>query len=571
MKRNTVLVILMFLLLNCNSEKQDVPSSENATYADKNAALNLPFRPNILWLVAEDLSPVIPPFGDSTITTPTLSRLAAEGVRYPNLFSPSGVCAPSRAAIAMGMYPARVGAHQMRTGPWYIGQLPKEKIEEYAQYMPEGLVPYEAVPPADARMHSEYLRMAAYYCSNRYKQDYQFIAPATAWDDCSPTAHWRNRRHGQAFFSIFNFEVTHESRIWTKADDSLWIDDKLDIPVPPYLPNTEVGKKDVRRMYSNVKEMDFQVGQILEELEKDNLLDSTIVFWYTDHGGPLPRQKRLCYDSGLKVPMIIRFPNAWRATEVDSQLVSFVDFLPTILSLAGVEPPKNIDGQAFLGKYKASKKRKYIHAAADRFDEKYDMIRAVRDNRFKYLRNYNTEKPYYLAVNYRENMPIMKELLRLKEKGQLTAAQAQWFRPSKSPEELFDTQNDPHELHNLANQARYAEKLEELRQECDQWMEAIEDKGLIPEEAFIQQIWPEKRQPLTAPPVITIKAEKVMLTCATPGASIGYKLIDKNAPSPLSWTIYSKPFILPEGASIEVMAHRIGFAPSDKVTKSNKK
>ena len=171
-------------------------------------------------------------------------------------------------------------------------------------------------------MFSEILRSQGYYCTNNAKQDYQFIKTPTAWDENSRNAHWRKRPIGKPFFSIFNFGVTHESRIWAKSQDSLWVDYNLKVPVPPYLPDTEVGRRDIRRMYSNILEMDYQVGEILKQLEEDGLMDSTIVVWYTDHGGPLPRQKRLLYESGLKVPMIVRFPEKLFAGKRDDRLIS---------------------------------------------------------------------------------------------------------------------------------------------------------------------------------------------------------------------------------------------------------
>ncbi len=279
------LVSLLFIIV-CSACNAPTTSSSAFPYE----------RPNILWLVAEDLSPYIPAFGDSTVHTPNLSRLAAEGIRFTNCFSVSGVCAPSRAALATGMYPNRIGATHMRN----TGNI---------KYLPEGIVPYEANPPAEVKMHSEYLRRAGYYCTNNAKEDYQFKKTLTAWDESSPRAHWRNRKAGEPFFAIFNFGVTHESRIWVKAEDSLWVDADLDVPVPPYLPDNEVGQRDMRRMYSNIMEMDQQVGEILSQLEADGLMENTIIFWYGDHGGPLPRQKRLLYDSGIEVPLIVRYPD----------------------------------------------------------------------------------------------------------------------------------------------------------------------------------------------------------------------------------------------------------------------
>ncbi len=503
-------------------------------------------------------------FGDSTVATPRLSQLAAEGVRYTHVFSPSGVCAPSRAALATGMYPTHIAANHMRTGPWFGPNIPPEVIARAAQFMPPGITPYEAVPPPEAKLHSEYLRRAGYYTTNNAKNDYQFRVPVTAWDENGSDAHWRNRAPGQPFFAIFNFDVTHESQIWQRADDSLWVDPDLDVPVPPYLPDTEVGRRDIRRMYSNIKIMDTQVGDVLDQLEADGLLDSTIVVWYTDHGGPLPRQKRLVYDSGLRVPMIIRFPNQAQAGAVDDQLISFIDFMPTLLSLAGIEPPDHVDGQAFLGPYAASP-RTYIHAAADRFDERYDTIRAVRDHQFKYLRNYAPDQGYYLPVAYREQMPIMQELLRLRDAGELDEYQAQWFRTEKPEEELFDTEADPHELHNLAADPAYADKLAELRAENERWTAAINDTGLRPEPELMAALWPEGEQPVTEAPVAEQQDGQVALHSATDGASIGYQLLQANETPGATWQVYTEPITLEVGEQLVALAHRIGYLPSEQV------
>lgn len=540
-----------FLLLTCivflaACDPKADPDKDQQPYRE------LPFRPNIVWLVAEDLGPYIPPFGDSTVETPTLSRLAAEGIRYTHAFSPSGVCAPSRSAIATGMYPSHIGSMHMRTGG-------------NPAYFAPGLIPYEAVIPPEVRMHGEHLRMAGYYCTNNAKEDYQWKKPVTAWDESSKNAHWRNRAPGQPFFAIFNFEVTHESRIWAKAEDSIWVDENLEVPVPPYLPDNEVGRKDIRRMYSNIKEMDAQVGEIIRQLEEDNLLDSTIIFWYADHGGPLPRMKRLCYDSGLHLPLIIRFPDQRNAGETDDQLVSFVDFKPTILSLAGIQPPSYVDGRAFLGKYATSPQRKYIHGAGDRFDSEYDMIRAVRDHQFKYLRNYRPELSYYMKVKYREQMPIMQELLRMRDAGELNEIQAQWFRDSKPKEELFDCINDPHELHNLAELPQYREKLAELREECDRWMTEIQDKGLLPEPEFLETIWPGQIQPETAKPEFAAEGEKISVSCMTEGASIGYQILPSDAEPGGRWMVYTAPVTVTSGEKLVVQAHRIGYKPSENV------
>lgn len=546
------LSIAMLTLLGC---QQETP---------KDVKLELPKKPNILWLVAEDLSPYIPSFGDSTIQTPNLSRLAAEGVCYDNFYSPSPVCAPSRAAISMGMYPTKIAANHMRTGPWFSPDVSQALMDRMKPYWPEGIPLYDAMPPAGSRMMSEYLRMEGYYCTNNAKEDYQFRRTLTSWDESSNKAHWRNRKDGQPFFAIFNFGVTHESQIWSKAEDSLWIDEHLDIPVPPYLPDTEVGKKDVRRMYSNIKEMDHQVGEILKQLEEDGELDNTIIMWYTDHGGPLPRQKRLLYDSGLKVPMIVRYPNQQLAGTRNDDLISFIDLAPTVLSVAAIAPPKEMDGRAFLGSYQSKEKAKYIYAAADRFDAVYDRNRAVRDKQFKYIKYYNPEKSMFLKVAYREQMAIMQELHRLKEANQLTAAQALWFRTTKPEEELFDTKNDPHELNNLANDPKYADKLKELRTQCEQWVNSLEDTGLIPEKELLAKLWKNGKQPKAAQPLIEQKDGTITLSSPTEGAILGYQLYKTGQPVN-SWSVYTQPFKTNEADSLKVVADRIGFLRSETV------
>lgn len=329
-----------FLLTACSTNKNT--SNENFKTPLK---LQLSDRPNIVWLVTEDMGPYISSFGDNSIQTPNLSRLANEGVRYPNLFSPSGVCAPSRAAIATGMYPTSIGAGHMRT-------------KSHTQLT--GLPAYEAVPPAELKMISELLRIHGYYCTNNSKEDYQFKAPVTAWDESSNKAHWRNRKQDQPFFTIFNFNETHESRLFEPYQQTKVIPIDTKFKVPPYLPDNKIVQRDLWKMYNNIALMDQKVGRILNQLEKDGLLENTIVFFYGDHGGPLPRQKRLIYDAGINTPLIIRFPNQQKAGSWDKQLISFIDFAPTLLSLVGISPPKYMQGQPFLNKKQPNQKN--IHS-----------------------------------------------------------------------------------------------------------------------------------------------------------------------------------------------------------------
>lgn len=557
MKNSHFVLCSLLLFLGCEQavlEEQDSKNQLPFNY-------ELPFRPNIIWLVAEDLSPVIPSFGDSTIQTPNLSRLAAEGVCYDNVYSPSPVCSPSRAALATGMYPTHIGANHMRTGPWFATDIPQTVIDGY-KAKPEGVPFYEALPPTGVRMFSEYLREAGYYCTNNAKQDYQFRCSVTAWDENGKEAHWKKRAAGQPFFSIFNYGITHESQIWARAEDSLWVADDLEVPVPPYLPDTEVGKKDIRRMYSNIKVLDQQVGEMLKELEASGELEKTIIVWYTDHGGPLPRQKRLLYDSGLRVPMIVRFPNQLFAGQRDDRLISFIDFGPTALSMAGIMPPKFLDGKAFLGKYQRAVEPQNIYAAADRFDETYDCNRAVRDHQFKYIKYYAPEKPMFLSVAYREQQAIMRELHRLKDADALTPAQALWFRETKPAEELFDVLKDPFELNNLANDPDYQEKLKEMRSKCQEWVSSFEDTGLIPEKELTEKLRPSGKELKVAMPIIQQSDNKISLKSETEGVTIGYK-INTNSPNADGWKLYTAPIELALGDTLKVVGDRIGYRYSD--------
>jgi N-sulfoglucosamine sulfohydrolase len=561
-KRNSILIL--FFIIACSDEKNTIN------------------RPNIVWLVAEDLGLYIPPFGDSTISTPNLSRMAEEGVRYNNVYSVSGVCSPSRAAIVTGMYPTSIGAHHMRT----LSQQPTAKKK--------GLINYEVVPPPQVKMVSQILRENGYYCTNNKKEDYQFYKSLIAWDESSIYAHWRNRPEDTNFFSIFNFGVTHESNLWDPwyrhfdldpfppkrgigkwweqfagIDKPFYVPDDIEISVPPYLPNNDIVRKDMKRMYSNIVEMDNKVGLILKQLEDDNLLEKTIVVFYTDHGGPLPREKRLLYDSGIRVPMIIRYPNQLRSGETDDRLISFVDFAPTLLSLTNTPIPKYQQGVAFEGKHKPKNNRKYIHAAADRFDEHYDMIRAVRDNRYKYLKNFNPEKPYYLPLEYREKMDSMQELIIMNQNGQLDSLQSQWFRNEKPKEELFDTYVDPFELHNLADNPEYFHKVKELRNECERWMKEVDDKGHMPEQELIKMFWPNKIQPVTSNPIIQKVGDSLVVTCQTKGANIGYKYLNEYVNPLMGWRPYSKPIPYEQGLKFEFKAHRIGFLQSERIIFQN--
>jgi len=326
-------------------------------------------RPNILWLTCEDMSPNLGCYGDPDAVTPNVDRLAARGVRYTQAFAPAGVCAPARSCLITGMYASSIGSHHMRS----IATLPQS-----------------------IRPFTTYLRQAGYFCTNQSKQDYNFKTPPDAWDiGRGAKAHWRSRQTDQPFFAVFNCVDTHESRIRgpTTAKVLLTEAERRDpdrIHLPPYLPDTPLIRRDWARELDLITMMDKAwFPRLMGQLEEDGLADDTIIFFFGDHGVGLPRSKQFVYDSGMRVPLIIYFPPKWQylapagpGSTVD-RLVSFVDFGPTVLSLAGVPIPKHVKGRLFLGT-QATAPRKYVYGIRDRMDERYDMTRTVRDDRFKY-------------------------------------------------------------------------------------------------------------------------------------------------------------------------------------------
>lgn len=501
-------------------------------------------KPNILCITCEDISPYLNCYGDKVARTPNLDKLASEGVKFNNVFGNAGVCAPCRASLITGQYHNSFGANHMRT----------------TSNVPEGLPKYEAVPPPEVKCYPEFMRAEGYYCTNNTKTDYQFEAPITAWDENSRHAHWKHRPGGMPFFSIFNLMTTHESQVWDRANDPVVVRPE-EVKLPPYYPDTYKIRRDVARVYSNVRVMDREVGELITEIKEAGLLDNTIIIFYSDHGGPLPRGKREIYDSGLKVPMIIRFPDKkYAGTEVD-ELISFVDIPPTILSMAGIEPPDYMHGQAFWGEYKAEQPREYIFAARDRMDGQYDMRRAVRDKKFKYIKNFHPEIPCYLDIKFRKNLNTMQELLRLKKEGKLNEDQMYWFREKKAPEELYDITEDPYELKNLADKPEYQKDLQRMRKQVENWMNRIGDTGRMSEEELIKSMWPGGVQPVTQPPRMKKKGEKVQLSSATQGASIAYQINGKGYDKE-HWFLYSEPFQVEKGSRITATAIRIGYKQS---------
>ena len=531
-----------------------------------------PARPNILILMAEDMSARVGVFGDEVAVTPNIDYLAQQGVRYPNTFTAAGVCAPSRAAHIMGMHQISFGAQHMRTSGGPVGS-------------------YRAVPPPNAKAYPELLRAAGYYTWTDSKLDYQFSSiragsgPFTIWNrDGAAYDEWRNRQPGQPFYGLVNLAVTHESGVFTPLGHwpnsvthlLMQVMRAVKLPsvpegepikpsqviVPPYYPDTMAVRSDMARHYNNIAVMDQQVGDILGELEADGLADSTIVIWTTDHGDGLPRAKRDLFDLGIKVPMIIRWPEAFRPegvamNGVDARMVSFVDFAPTLLKLAGVTSPKYLQGQDFVN----DEPREFIYASRDRIDEVLDRQRAVRDSQYKYIRSWQPDQPGGHHLAYRDNMDMMADLWEMLEAGQLNAAQRQWFE-APGEERLFDLKDDPLELNNLAADPAYHQTLERMRAALVAWQGEVEDWSEQPEVEMLAGFQPNGEVQQTRTPTISFLDGQLLLACVTEGASMGYRIEGGE------WQLYNGPIAIAAGVEVEAKAIRYGWEESASLSKT---
>ena len=522
---------------------------------------------NIVWLSVEDMSPWINPYGDDTVPTPNLNKLAAEGVVYDNAFATSPVCAPARSSLITGMYATRIGSMHMRNGSRSGAAGPGDY---------DGIPLYEAVPPRFVRCFPEYLRAAGYYCTNNSKKDYQFKDPVTVWDASSGNAHWRQREEGQPFFAVFNHTGTHESQAFPKANKRPATVAPEDVPIPPIYPDTPAVREALARTYNNIAAMDQWVGEQMKELEDAGLLDNTVVIFFSDHGVGLPRGKRSCYDTGLRVPLIVRYPDGARAGERDGRVVEFVDFGPSVLSLAGINPDERYDGVPFLGEHARDEAGPsgggYAFGHGDRFDAIYEQTRTVSDGRYRYTRNLKTDVPYILPVAYREQLPMTAELYALRDADNVPAEQWQMAATTRPAEEFYDSDNDPWEVNNLIDDPQYADKIAEMRKTLDAWIVDTGDLGLIlPESKMIaEKLWPPDGEQPTTPAatieeqivVVSLLRYQVTLTCDDPGASIGYRLSDTNKHDG-PWQVYTGPFTTPGDVRfLEVQTHRIGYKPS---------
>jgi arylsulfatase A-like enzyme len=417
-------------------------------------------KPNILWVTCEDMSPNLGCYGDRYAKSPAIDQLAERSLRYRHCWSNAPVCAPARTTIISGMYPPSTGAEHMRSMTRLgLGQ----------------------------KMFPQILREAGYYTSNNNKEDYNLAHTGKVWDESSTKAHWRNRGEKQPFFSVFNFVITHESQI-RKTPHQLRHDPR-ELRVPAYHPDSAEVRHDWAQYYDNIETMDGMVNRTLKELEADGLSDSTIVFFYSDHGAGMPRSKRWPYNSGLQVPLMVHVPEAYRhlapkdyeAGKWTERLISFVDLAPTVLSLAGMKKEEYHQGHAFLGEHIGAE-QDYVFGFRGRMDERIDMVRSVRNQRYVYIRNYMPHRIYGQHVDYMFEMPTTRKWKEVFDSGKANEAQSQFWK-TKPAEEFYDLQTDPDEVKNLAYRPTAEQRSEMNRMRAEQTSLAlrIRDVGFLPE------------------------------------------------------------------------------------------
>ncbi len=437
--------------------------------------------PNILWITAEDLSPNLGCYGDAYARTPHLDALASQGICYKGAFATAPVCSPARSCLITGLYATSLGTQRLRS------QFP---VPQFVRGFPA------------------WLGEVGYFTANNVKTDYNLFNEAAfirdCWNECSMNAHWRNRKPGQPFFAVFNLMTTHQSRtsVWPPAQFEKEVGSQLApeerhdparAPLPPYYPDTLEARRQWARYHDCITVMDKEVGKILKQLSEDQLDEDTIVFFYGDNGMGLPRGKRCLWDTGLQVPLLVRFPEKYRwmapvaqGTATD-RLVSFVDFAPTILSLCGIRAPAHMQGEAFLGRY-ARPPRKYVFGARDRVDEAFDLSRSVRDHRFLYIRNFMPHCSWFAPEAYSDGSTFRRELRQQADQNKLGGGPLTYTAPRKAIEELYDTQADPHQVHNLASSAEHKEILERLRAVLHDWMLSSRDAGFLTEPQMRERI-----------------------------------------------------------------------------------
>ena len=444
MRINLVAIIIILVFARC----QPAANQQDATApADS--------RPNILWIVADDLGADIGCYGNETVHTPHLDQLAKEGTRYENLHTTTAVCSPSRSGVITGMYPVSIDCHQHRT--------------PFKHALPEGVQPI-----------TEYFKEAGYFVSNgsyrgenkKGKTDYNFTHH---FDSLYDGTHWKQRAKGQPFFSQIQIFIPH--RPFYK--DSLNPVNPAEVNLPPYYVDHPLARKDWAMYLETIQLVDIEVGKILKDLEADGLAENTIIFFFGDQGRPHMRAKQFLYDPGTNTPLIIRWPDGKGAGSSSQQLVSNIDLAAASLDLAGISIPDHMQGRNFLDGNQEN--RPFLATMRDRRDETVDRIRAVRTMDFKYIRNYYPERPYTQFNAYKKfRYPVLTLMQILHKKGELNEIQSRFMADFRPEEELYDLKNDPFEVNNLAADPEYGQQLQDLKNQMDEWLGRY-DLGEYPE------------------------------------------------------------------------------------------
>ena len=430
-------------------------------------------KPNILWLIAEDMGPALGCYGQKEVSTPNLDRLAREGVRYTRAYTTAPVCSASRSAFITGMYQITIGAHNHRS----------HRDDGFA--LPQGV-----------RVISEWMCEAGYFTANLVelpaecgfkgtgKTDWNFMPPEKPFDSKS----WDDLKSHQPFMAQLNFSETH------RAYHAPQHADPAKVELPPYYPDHPVVREDYAQYLDAATELDRKVGLVLAQLEKDGLAENTLVLFQADHGESMVRGKQFCYEEGLHIPLIVRWPGHLAAGKVDERMVAAIDFAPTFLALAGAPVPPKMEGRVFLGEH-AAPPRQMIFGARDRCDETVFRFRTVRDARYRYIRNFTPERPFLQVNEYKaKQYPLWTLLPKLHAEGKLTPPQAALCAPAMPPEELYDLASDPHEIRNLAADPAHAATLQRLRAAVEQWIADTHDQG-----AALEPEWLVKAKGATKP------------------------------------------------------------------------
>ncbi len=407
-------------------------------------------RPNVLWIVPEDMGQDFSCYGEPAVSTPNVDKLAAEGVRFDRAFCTSPVCSPARSALCTGMYAPSIGAHNHRT---------KQQ---------------DAPPlPPDVKLVSHQFAEAGYQTVTlgSRKEDWNFQHPKDAWM-------FRNLSDidkSRPFFAMMSIYAPHRAT-WDKWPALPHPTDPATVVIPPQYPDTAQQRDSYAKYLDCVVEADRQVGEIVKQLEELGVLDNTIIFCFGDNGRTMYADKRWCYEGGLTVPMVARFPKRFAAGTSSDDLVSLIDLLPTCLSMCGIPPAARTQGVVM--KLAGGPGRQYVYGSRDRLDEVVDCIRSARDQRFKYIRNYIPEVGFVHGGWTRQKYPEYAVAGKLATQGQLTPLQARHFLPTKPPEELYDLAYDKSESTNLADRPGMKSVLDRLRGELDLWLAEIKDQGI---------------------------------------------------------------------------------------------